>query len=142
MSSKIEALLSRLDRVKQTRTCNWLACCPAHDDKSPSLGITEKEDGRILIHCWSGCSASEVVESVSLTLADLFPDNPEFRKSLKPHERWIPRDVIKALADDALFVAVCAEGLANDGQILASDKALLLQSARRFRAAASEVGLP
>lgn len=32
-------LLSTLDKVKQTRSDAWQACCPAHDDRSPSLNI-------------------------------------------------------------------------------------------------------
>lgn len=39
----------------------YKACCPAHDDKNPSLSITEK-DGRVLFYCHSGCTQTEVIQ--------------------------------------------------------------------------------
>lgn len=32
----------------------WMARCPAHDDRNPSLSISEK-DGNVLVHCHAGC---------------------------------------------------------------------------------------
>ncbi|NOR71252.1 MAG: DNA primase [Methylomarinum sp.] len=80
----INNVLSRLDRVKRTGEGKWLAPCPAHNDKSPSLAIKEADNGNILIHCFAGCSVHEIVESINLTLADLMPDNPTFKKGSKP----------------------------------------------------------
>jgi len=39
----IEILLSRLEKVKPHGNGKYLACCPAHNDKSPSLAIREIE---------------------------------------------------------------------------------------------------
>jgi len=47
-------VLDRLDKVKQTGPDRWIACCPAHDDKSPSLAVRELDDGRILLHDFGG----------------------------------------------------------------------------------------
>ena len=30
-----DALLSRLDKVKRKAKGQWLACCPAHEDRTP-----------------------------------------------------------------------------------------------------------
>ena len=49
-----DALLSRLDGVKKTGHGQWIARCPAHEDRSPSLSIAEKDD-RVLVHCHAGC---------------------------------------------------------------------------------------
>jgi len=67
----LDEFLSRLQGVKRRGENKFIACCPAHDDKDPSLSLTER-DGKILLHCWSGCSALSVVESLGLTLGDLF----------------------------------------------------------------------
>ena len=40
---------------------NWSCRCPAHDDKRASLSITEKQDGKILVHCHAGCDQALVV---------------------------------------------------------------------------------
>ncbi|MBN0119909.1 virulence-associated protein E, partial [Pseudomonas aeruginosa] len=71
----------------------WKACCPAHDDKSPSLDVTEAEDGTVLLKCWVGCSAAEIVGAIGLELRDLFPGEKRERSGPSPaavrHERTI-----------------------------------------------------
>lgn len=63
-----DALLSRLDKVKRTGPDKWVARCPAHDDRGPSLAVRELEDGRVLVHCFAGCGADEVVGAVGLEM--------------------------------------------------------------------------
>lgn len=41
--SNIDKLTSRLDGVKSNGYGKYLARCPAHDDKSPSLAIKETD---------------------------------------------------------------------------------------------------
>jgi DNA primase len=77
MLSKVDLLLSQLQKVQQRGKGQWLACCPAHEDRSPSLAIKENHDGRILVKCFAGCGATDVVHAVGLTLADLFPEGGE-----------------------------------------------------------------
>ena len=82
--SNIDALLSKLDKVRSNGNGKWLACCPAHNDKSPSLAIKETEDDKILIHCFSGCAVADIVAAVGLELSDLMPDNPTYQKGARP----------------------------------------------------------
>lgn len=70
----LDNLLSRLDKVKPQGR-GHLARCPAHQDKSPSLSIKEADDGRVLVHCFAGCSVADVLAAVGLELRDLFPDS-------------------------------------------------------------------
>lgn len=67
-------LLSRLDKVRPAGQDTWAACCPAHEDKSPSLTIRQAADGKLLLHCFTGCSTYDVLAAVGLTWGDLFPD--------------------------------------------------------------------
>jgi hypothetical protein len=60
-----------LSGVRPAGTCKWIARCPAHDDRSPSLSITQAGD-RILVKCWAGCSAPDIMREMGLSLADLF----------------------------------------------------------------------
>jgi DNA primase len=46
--------------------------CPSHNDKNPSLSITQSDKGTILLHCHSGCSFEEVCNSLNLNSKDLF----------------------------------------------------------------------
>src|SRR5689334_24396862 len=38
----------------------WMAKCPAHDDRNPSLSIREL-DGKVLLHCHAGCTQADVI---------------------------------------------------------------------------------
>jgi len=54
------ALISRSERVQATAT-GWLVQCPAHDDHSPSLHVSERA-GRVLVRCFAGCSPQAVAD--------------------------------------------------------------------------------
>lgn len=77
--ANLDQLLSRLDKVNQmkggAKGARWLACCPAHDDKTPSLSITLTVDDRILVHCWAGCEFTDIVAAVGMSAADFFPES-------------------------------------------------------------------
>ncbi len=42
----------------------YSACCPAHDDRKPSLSINDGEDGRVLVKCFAGCSQEAVIDAL------------------------------------------------------------------------------
>lgn len=135
-----DRILPSLERVKQTGPDRWLACCPAHEDKSPSLAIREVDD-RVLLHCFAGCSVYEIVSSVGLELSDLFPEQIKTEGS-KPLSRPFPAaDILRAMSRDIMFFIVCASDLAK-GEVL-DDKSrdYLLRSASRFRAALQAGGI-
>ncbi|MBA2461221.1 MAG: hypothetical protein H0V45_05575 [Actinobacteria bacterium] len=67
----VERVLDRLERVR-VGASGWTACCPAHEDGTPSLSISVGDDGRVLIHCHAGCSLEDVLTALGLTAADLF----------------------------------------------------------------------
>lgn len=73
MSRPIELILSRLEKVSGKKGGGrYIAQCPAHADHSPSLSICEGDDGRVLLHCFSGCRAEAIVSSIKLTMTELF----------------------------------------------------------------------
>jgi putative DNA primase/helicase len=40
---------------------HWMAPCPTHEDRDPSLSIRDANDGKILVHCHAGCDQSVVI---------------------------------------------------------------------------------
>lgn len=40
----------------------WMARCPAHDDRRPSLSITTGKDGKVLFRCYAGCDQARVID--------------------------------------------------------------------------------
>jgi DNA-binding transcriptional ArsR family regulator len=63
----LDAILPHL-RTKRISKRNGerhvLAHCPAHDDSTPSLSLTEKADGTLLWKCFAGCSQDAVREAL------------------------------------------------------------------------------
>jgi len=104
-----DKLLSCLDFVRQTGKGKWIARCPSHMDKSPSLSITEKDDGRVLIHCHAGCGAAEVLDAVGLDYSALFPED------LSQHYRAERRQRIES--EDELVVAIAKSDMAKGEQL-------------------------
>jgi DNA primase len=79
----IDLIIDRLDKVRGSNG-RFTARCPAHDDKDPSLSVSEAADGTVLLKCFAGCSADEIVGAIGLDLKDLFPAsdfNPEQKKA-------------------------------------------------------------
>lgn len=47
-------------------------CCPAHDDKTPSLSIGPADDGGVVFHCHAGCDETSILAALGLSMADLY----------------------------------------------------------------------
>lgn len=42
----------------------WMARCPAHDDRAPSLSIADARDGKVLVRCHAGCDQRDVIAAL------------------------------------------------------------------------------
>jgi len=42
----------------------YLACCPAHDDRNPSLSIKDGDSGKPVVYCFAGCSQESVIAAL------------------------------------------------------------------------------
>ena len=93
----IDELLDKLDKVRSAGRDRWVACCPVHGDKNPSMSVAEK-DGRVLCHCFScGANGLEVTKALGLSPSVLFE---------KPLEQgYIPKRVYDELEMDRLVLA-------------------------------------
>lgn len=52
----------------------WMARCPAHDDRTPSLSIRDGADGKVLVRCHAGCDQERVI--VTLRARGLWMEKP------------------------------------------------------------------
>jgi hypothetical protein len=112
-----EIVLTRLDRVRESGHSKWIARCPAHDDRSPSLAIRECEDSRILIHCFAGCETEDVLAAIGLTFADVMPESmPQKhdpngnRLSYKPlRNPFNARQVLSCISHEANVIGLIAD---------------------------------
>jgi putative DNA primase/helicase len=42
----------------------WMARCPAHEDRTPSLSITDGDNGKVLVRCYAGCDQLDVIAAL------------------------------------------------------------------------------
>lgn len=97
----VDRVLPLLDGVKGAGRGKWIARCPAHDDRDPSLSIREGDDGRVLIHCFTGCSVPDIVAALGLQMGDLFAQStpasptswPRPSSATKPKRTEISRSI-------------------------------------------------
>lgn len=124
-------LISRLDGVKKTGQTSWKAKCPSHKDRTPSLTVRELPDGRVLLHCFAGCDTHSVLDSVGLTFHDIMPEylGNDFQKVRQPFN---PRDVLDAVANEAMIVAMAASDKAHGREVSGAEKERLQLAAFRL----------
>lgn len=137
--------LNKLEKVKGSKG-RWTACCPAHVDRSPSLAITETDDGRILLKCFAGCSAQQVVEAVGMDLTDLFPsdNNINYLKANSQGNKPVRRpfyatDLLKIIQFEALLTSIAAFDLSQGREISTEDRKRLKTALSRINEAVSYI---
>lgn len=136
-----QPLLDRLEKVRSNGK-GWTARCPAHQDQGPSLSVTETSD-RVLVHCFSGCHASDVLAAVGLNFADLFPprhwpDGKEQRLQAQRSIRDASRDAaIDLLALESKITLIAARQIAGGVPMSPEDEARLATAAERIDMAAN-----
>ena len=134
-------LLDRLEGVRQSGPGSWMAKCPAHEDRRPSLSVRELDDGRILLHDFAGCPANDVVAAVGLELADLFPERLDHHKAPTRDRlhRHAAVEALKTISAEAVVVVIAAENMAKGITLDDADRERLLDAAIRVRAAREAV---
>lgn len=130
----VDDLLAALKGVRKTSPSTWMAHCPSHEDGSPSLSIRLADDKRVLVKCFAGCEAQEVVGAVGMTLRDLFPAGSRDAAS-GGWEGPPPMDILRAMEADALLVCVIASDLAKGAQLTPERRQKLTKAAGRISAA-------
>jgi hypothetical protein len=119
---KTEALLSRLSEIKNTGRDKWLALCPSHDDRSPSLSIKQVNDC-ILIRCFAGCCYLDVLTAIGLDASALFPNrltNPY--ETQKPAPRFNKSELFDLAVTEAGILAIGYNDLLTNGSVSDADR--------------------
>lgn len=118
----VNKFLDRLDKVKPVGDGRFMACCPVQQEKNPSLAVTQKPDGLVLIHCFScGASGIDVCNALGVDPSSLFPPsaNPKYEK--QPRLGFSAWQLLNALEKDALMVLIAARMLLSGETLPESD---------------------
>jgi hypothetical protein len=131
MIYRISNILSRLEKVKQTTSDQFVACCPAHNDKSPSLSIKELPDGRILINCFAECPPLEILNSIGLSFEDLYPSRQgEFKPEKKP---FSSTHGLKLIGYESSIILACAGFLREGKELSETNAARMVEAVTRIQ---------
>jgi putative DNA primase/helicase len=129
----IELILDRLEGVKRHGN-QYMAKCPAHDDKTPSLSIKDAGD-RILINCFSGCGTAEVVHALGLEMKDLFRDSGMSSSEKLIYHRLRNKKSYEDIYNEGMLIIRLARSQLDNGiQLNDADQISLNQAIRRVKA--------
>jgi hypothetical protein len=115
-------VLGRLDAARRSGG-QWIGRCPAHSDARPSLAIREGDDGRVLLHCHTGCTVEAIVAAMGLEMRDLYPARDQLspRRPLGPSlreqavaRRAALRDELGEITAERIEITRATAGVADD----------------------------
>jgi hypothetical protein len=127
---------AHLSRFRAIGDDRFIACCPAHDDRSPSLSGVQR-GGKLLLRCHAGCTVAAILQAMGLNWCALFADGgnhhhhnnhhldskkkieSNFRKWRQSESRRLGeelrcRDIAILSIDDAVVAGTLSEGLAME----------------------------
>ena len=133
----IESFLSKLDKVRRRGNSQWMASCPCHQDKTPSLSIKD-DNGTIIMHCFSqGCSAHDICAAIGFDMVDLFPPSDNYDASQPRTKRPFhdAQQVLEGLAYESLVLLITAKHVLQSKMISDEDYERLSAAVMRIHSA-------
>lgn len=131
----IENILNRLSGVKHIGERRWVACCPSHKDKRPSLSIRAEGD-KILLHCFAECDTRDILDAIEVPFSALFL-NPLNKRNGRP---FSAEQVLECISDAAIYVAIVSQRMANGEQLSDETVKRLIQASKRIQHARAVYG--
>ncbi len=134
----VAVLLSPLEGVRQTGKDRWIARCPAHVDRQASLSIRELPDGKVLAHCFAGCSIAEVLSAAGVELDALFPEKTGaglFDRHRTERRPFNPMDVLRCVSFEVAVALQFANAMRAGSTLPPDEHARLVTCCGRLVAA-------
>jgi hypothetical protein len=99
--------------------------------------VREGEDGRVLVHCFGGCSVDQIVGAVGMDMNDLFPPKREWSQQTTPVKAMKPRfyasDLMRIVSFEALVVMIAASDLSKGKKLSDRDMERMKLSCERIQ---------
>jgi len=103
--------------------------------------VRELDDGRVLLHCWGGCSVQEVLGALGLEFTDLYPESQlPGHGNQRERRPFSASDALKCIARESLYVAIVAGDLSRGEHLTERERELLLIAAGRINTAIEVCG--
>ena len=128
-------LLARLENVRRTGHNKWIASCPAHEDRSPSLAVREKNDGCVLLYCFAGCSTLSVITKVGLEWSELYPEKSPPVEGCRPVVRsFLPADAFNTVRHELHVVGIIVDDFMKHGRLSPENRQRIIEAESRIEA--------
>lgn len=131
----LDTMLSRLKKVRRSGNNQFMACCPSHDDKNPSLSIKDAGDGRLLINCMAGCATEDVLWAIGMDWSDVLPPKAPTQTYKPEAQRIYPSDALKVIQAECRIVMMAAFSLRKNKPMTEQDLARLELAMERINTA-------
>lgn len=138
----LEIIIPHLENVKRTGEGKFIARCPAHGDKSPSLSLKELPDASVLVHCFAGCETLTVLSAIGLQLRDLYPTPAkgfENQAQRPPAPRFTAHELLELIHFEGLVVLIAASTLSRNVPLEPTDLERVGIAVKTLESALSEV---
>jgi len=125
--SAIHDFLSRCERVRESAPGRFRAMCPCHESKTKSqtMSVRETADGTVLVKCFAGCGALEIIKKVGMKPAELFPREYKApmvqRGPAKPNHWHAKQDAMRTIMREVQLVGLVASDIAEGKRVPAQD---------------------
>jgi len=94
MEHQADNILAQLQKVRKSGQ-GWIARCPVHDDRNQSLSLKITEEGRLLVHCFAGCSFNEIRETLGLAGQRFTPSPRTIETGPTPEQREAQKKAVR-----------------------------------------------
>lgn len=132
----VEKILNKLTKVKRTSNSSWLACCPSHDDRSPSLSIKDTGEGKLMLNCFAGCETIDVLGALGLDWEDVMPPKQPLEKieTVKPQKHTLyATDALRVLKIESQIIVMAAFDIQKGRPIKEAEMARITLAMERIK---------
>ena len=99
-AADVASRLSGSGKAKAKKTSRgWMVCCPAHEDRTPSLSLADGREGMLLYHCFGGCQPEDVRSALESELGVHTTAAPETSKKKRVIEKKEEIEVISPVPE-------------------------------------------
>lgn len=122
-SADPQNILNKCEKVILTAPNRWKFCCPSglHQDRHPSAGMM-LVDGKILLKCFFGCTAEQMLAGLGLSWADVFPSRKYLDSSINRRPKFSPYELFPLLVQEALILALAFDSLQSGSKLSGIDE--------------------
>lgn len=111
--------IQRLEGVRKSGE-GWMCKCPAHEDRTASLGVASGKNGGVLLNCFAGCTPYEITGAMGLPMTELFPPKIDTYSPGKV-PKFSPADILRVMDLEVAVVLAAARTMANGYGLSAKD---------------------